>query len=128
MSIEISVRVTGECTCGTPQSPEDQPSTCVHEWVCKWGVIEHGEPRPDRNQVGHLMLTNHDYVGELLHNGPLNSRHHGVFNSVTEESGQLFAHVEYEGKRWTWELHDAHWADVPYEGLMIGVWPERKDG
>ena len=48
---------------------------------CNWGTIAHGDPRPDLNQVGHLMLATATYVQELIDGGP--QLHHGAQHSVT---------------------------------------------
>lgn len=94
---------------------------------CDWGVIEHSEPRPDRGEVGHLMIATSDYVSQLLREGPDDCHcHHGGANSATELDGRLFAHIDYEGQRWTWELFNAHWWDNAPQtpALLVGRWPD----
>lgn len=72
---------------------------------CRWGVIEHSCPRPDRGQVGPLMIVTADYLRELIDNGP-REWPRGT-HSVTTDGRRVFAHHDYRGQRWTWELSAA---------------------
>lgn len=100
-----------------------------NEYECDWGVIEHSEPRPDLAQVGHLMVTTDDYLADLLttpgaYRIPPKGPQIGL-HSATENSGRLFAHHDYNGRRWTWELFPAHFADGKGpEGVYVGRWPD----
>jgi hypothetical protein len=70
------------------------------------------------------MLAVGWWVGSLLVKGPTHDHRYGEV-SVTEVDGRLFAHIDYEGQRWTWELFEAHFSDG--EGpldLFIGRWPD----
>lgn len=85
-------------------------------WECDWGVIEHGEPRPHLGLVGELMSSSVEYIEQLLqHPGrPCEAARGPEFgmHSATEDStGRRFAHHDWDGRRWTWELHKAHFVD-----------------
>jgi hypothetical protein len=75
------------------------------------------------------MLTSAEYVAELLADGP-QMRRPGRTDSATRTQGpgphRLFCHSEYQGRRWTWELFDAHWDDGVNNGhtWLIGRWPD----
>ncbi|QDF19749.1 hypothetical protein QEH38_gp17 [Mycobacterium phage LilSpotty] len=95
------------------------------EFECDWGVIEYGDPRPDLDQVGHLMLVTPDYVEQLLESGPrLAPNSSRAMHSVTVDSGRTFAHVDYFGKRWTWELFEAVMSDGQGPDILVGRWPD----
>jgi hypothetical protein len=87
-----------------------------------WGDIEHSDPRPDRGEVGHLMLCMPEYADRLLSTGP--ELHHGALHSVTESARGRFAHVEYGRARWTWELLPAHFSDGQGPPILLGKWPD----
>lgn len=89
---------------------------------CQWGVIEHSCPRPDRGQVGPLMLVTAEYLRELLDNGP-RERPRGT-HSVTTDGRRVFAHHDYRGQRWTWELFPAYFTDNLGPPVCIGRWPD----
>jgi hypothetical protein len=89
---------------------------------CRWGVIEHSCPRPDRGQVGPLMIVTPDYLRELIDNGP-REWPHGT-HSVTTDGRRVFAHHDYHGQRWTWELFPAYFTDNLGPPICIGRWPD----
>lgn len=89
--------------------------------VTPWGVVEYGCPRPDLGEVGHLMLAVRPLVKDLLSNGP--QRRRGALHSATFAGDYIFAHIEYRGYRWVWELFDAHFADS-HELVYLGRWPD----
>jgi hypothetical protein len=98
-----------------------------HVVECDWGVIEHGDPRPDRGQIGHLMLTMRDYVDQLAKDGPCLWAHKGYrCDHAFFDGGRVFVRSTWRDQSWTWELFDAHWSDGckwPI-GLMVGRWPD----
>lgn len=104
MSIEIRWPVGPNDDCLTP-----------------WGPIQYTAPRPDRDEVGHLMLAMPRTIQRHLASGP--EWHHGALHSITRASDRLFAHIDYQGHRWTWELHEAHFADNGQQ-IYIGRWPD----
>lgn len=110
------------------------------------GEVEHPEPRPDRGEVGHLMLAAADWVAQLITDGPQLMRWGGVFSASTDARG-TFVRLDYEPFKlglhawcgvpvpepeslagsWTWQMHDAHWSNdrgVGCRPLMIGCWPD----
>lgn len=107
MSVELS----------WPVGPDD-------DCVSPWGVVEYTAPRPDLNEVGHLMLAMPETVTRMLTDGP--DWHHGALHSATTDGDRIFAHIDYQGHRWTWELFEAHFADdaaLP-NPLYVGRWPD----
>lgn len=92
---------------------------------CEWGLIEHTEPRPELNQVGHLMLTGRDYVANLIESGPKPAPRGNGIHSATTDGNRIFAHIDWlGGKRWTWELFETHWWDGGGPDMYIGRWPD----
>lgn len=92
---------------------------------CDWGVIEHADPRPAENKVGHLVLAQGWMIGGLLEGGqPVSDPRYGTI-SATTSGRRMFAHMNHEGKRWTWELFAAKWEDGKGpDGMFIGRWPD----
>jgi hypothetical protein len=125
MSIEIRIecdRKPRACLLGSVQSAEFE-DWCNHRLLTDWGEIQNAEADPLCGPR-HLMLTTSDYIAQLLDEGPRPSARGGV-SSATIDGDRLFAHLDFEGKRWTWELFEAHFADR--EGpanLLIGRWPD----
>ena len=111
-----------------------------HNLECDWGVIEHGEPRPELGQVGALMLATPDYIAELFATGPQpGNKDPEVTHSVTVigdpayetlhpywilTTEALYAHVDYRGHRWSWELHPARFWDDQGPPILLGRWPD----
>lgn len=97
--------------------------------VCKWGVINHTRPLPALNEVGPLMLITARYVNYLTEHNPDSRRFYdglcgwATYN-VTVDNSRKFLHIEHEGRRWTWELFEAHWADDDKPEIYIGRWPD----
>jgi len=93
---------------------------------CCWGVIEHSDPRPDRDEVGHLMLTTRSYIEKILEDPrPLKAPSSRALHQVTSDGGRIFAHIHYFGKKWTWELFEAHFSDGKGpDDILIGRWPD----
>lgn len=92
---------------------------------CDYGMIEHGSPRPEHGQIGHLMLATHDYVAQLAQDGPSPDPYGaGALHSVTTDGERIFAHINYHGQHWTWELLDAHWEDGQGPPILVGKWPD----
>ena len=89
---------------------------------CQWGVIEHSCPRPDRGQVGSLMIVTAEYLRELLDNGP-REWPRGT-HSVTTDGRRVFARHDYNWQRWTWELFPAYFTDNQGPPICIGRWPD----
>lgn len=93
-------------------------------WWCEWGPIEHSNPRPDLGEVGPLMIVLPSYIRELLENGPKPAPQGGGTHSVTVDGRRVFAHHDYNGYRWTWELHPAYISDNQGPPICIGRWPD----
>jgi hypothetical protein len=94
------------------------------EFVTKYGVIEHGDPRPDRGQIGHLCLVPRWYAGSLLGKGPQYDDRYGNV-TVTSQDDRLFIHLDWGSKRWSWELFEAHFSDGKGpDDMLIGRWPD----
>lgn len=90
---------------------------------CDWGVFDNAEADP-RYELKHLVLTTSDYVAQLLEVGPRPGPRGGV-HSVTTDGLRLFAHMDYGGKRTTWELFEAHFDDgLGPEDALVGRWPD----
>lgn len=124
VSVAIWRGAAGECICPGPHSP-DVEWTCHHWWECEFGRLEHSDPRPDRGQIGPLMLTTPHYLESLLKSGPclwLNKG--GRVDSASVHDGREFMHVQWRGQRWTWELFDAYFRDKPAFELLVGRWPD----
>lgn len=123
VSVELRWVVDGPCFCGIPRRSSEEPHPRHNHWVeCDYGAIEYPNPRPDRGEVGHLMLVEQNYVSRLLDQPNLIAQG-GRIDSATVHNGRTFAHVDYRTMRWTWELFDAHFSDGegPYD-MMLGVW------
>lgn len=78
-----------------------------------WGRIEHTRPRPHRGAVGPLMLVWREGVERLLATGEKGAE----FDSPAVAwaytvLGCTFFCLEYDDETWTWELAEAHWADL----------------
>lgn len=129
-SIELRVVVRGECLCGTPYPIGDRPGDCRHDVVSTWGEIEYPAARPDRGEVGHLILAPRGWVDSMARGG------YGVSNacagstwaaSTKRDKGsptRRFLHLAYDGRGWTWEMFRAHWDDNRGPDLYIGRWPD----
>jgi hypothetical protein len=91
------------------------------EFVCDWGNFPHSNPRPDRREVGELMIATREYV-EQLKAGSL--MYHGAVHSVKEKNGRMFARIDWYRKHWTWELHEARWWDGAGPEVLVGRWPD----
>jgi hypothetical protein len=123
MSVELRWAVQGHCECGIPHDIGYQ-SECIHDLECDWGVIEHSDPRPDRGHVGHLVLVPGWWAGSILRTGPHYDPKYGT-TTVTTQDDRLFIHMDWEGKRWTWELFEAHFSDGKGpDNMLIGMWPD----
>jgi hypothetical protein len=122
MSIEIRRGTEGHCECPGPH-PADYQWRCRHWWECDWGRIDNSEADPKLG-LRHLMLVTGDYVQQLLNEGPREHPRGGI-HSATVDGERIFAHLDYDGQRTTWELFEAH-----FEGgkgpadLMLGRWPD----
>ena len=123
MSIELRVVIEGECDHG-PKFAWEPRTQCRHWVECDWGRIEHPKARPDRGEVGHLVLVAADGLYDLIINGP-NWRDRPALASATLDGPRMFYHLDYDGRRWTWELFPCHWADgAKHPELYIGRWPD----
>ena len=152
-SVELRITTEGECTCGKVYPTGNPPPGHDHHVECDWGRIEHTDPRPDRGEVGHLLLAMGWSVGATLNGGPAyrgrdidpDGRVRWQEYSATTQDGRLFIHTAYpiyshgdgmpseDGgelpptgfRRWTWELFPAHFADGKGpEGIYVGRWPD----
>lgn len=121
MSVEIRSVTEGHCNCGTVLTA-DTPSTCTHRWVTDWGEIEHPNPRPDRGEVGHLLITDAGWFHDLCHWGPALFPDGRVYRAT--DGARRFLNLQYGQERWTWEMFDAHWADGHPVPMLIGRWPD----
>ncbi len=151
--IELRITTQGECTCGTVHSIDNWPPVHGHHIECDWGRIEHPDPRPDRGEVGHLILAMGWTVGANLAAGPVyhardvddDGRVRWQEYTATEQDGRIFLHTAWpvyshgdgtpseDGseepptgcQRFTWELFLAHFADGKGpEDIWIGRWPD----
>ena len=96
----------------------------ANELVCDWGPFPYGDPRPERNQVGELILCTVDYAELLLREGPLPAPPCPlVTHNVTRAGDAMAAHVDHQGRPWTWILHPAHWWDDDGPPILVGRWP-----
>lgn len=100
-----------------------RPTPDGTDMMCEFGVIERSDPRPERGDVQHLMLTTRDYVDHLLAHGPTVGGH-GQVDSVRLVDGVLYADIEYNGQRWTWQLYEADWWDGKGPEILVGRWPD----
>jgi len=134
MSVELRITVEGECTCGTPYAPGEEPPPHWHHLECDWGRIDHPMPRPDRGEIGHLMLITRSYFGELFKHGPrlrqgriesVDAVPDAPDGEITDDTPlRLYAYIDTPEGRWTWELFDAHWANGKGPDVYIGRWPD----
>ena len=117
------------------------------EAVTQWGVIEYPDPRPDRGEVGHLILATtaslrgDDYYARdctdegrtrwQYYSGPKQqdgrlflSTAYPVYssNNIYDDNGWIFTD---ETQSWTWELFPAHFSDGggPHD-VYVGRWPD----
>lgn len=89
--------------------------------VCDWGVIEFGDPRPERGEIGPLILATADYVRELsAYPHPQCAKNSRALHQITRDGDRLFAHVFYFGKHWKWELFEAYMADGLGPDIFVG--------
>lgn len=93
-----------------------------NELECGWGTFENGEADPKRG-LRHLVLITTEWVKQLLTDGPAPNPRGGI-TSATSDGERIFAHLDYDGDRWTWELFDAHWWDNGSPDIMVGRWPD----
>lgn len=94
----------------------------AHQCESDWGVIEHTRARPERGEVGHLILVSVTGYHQLIH-GPMPE---GASMATRSFSGdRAFYCLDYDGQRWTWELFETHWVDEPgSHPVFIGRWPD----
>jgi hypothetical protein len=81
-----------------------------HEFLCDWGVFRNAECAT-RYPIQHLILITPDVFKRLLLCGPEeNTCGEGTLAASTQD-GHMFAHLDWDGKHWTWECFNAHWWD-----------------
>lgn len=129
--IEIREVVTGECRHGIAYCASQR------KFMTLWGELEYPCPRPDRDEVGHLLLTDMSYAMKLLVNGPKRGPGGGIhMHSVTSDKGILYAHIDFQAdvdsprRSWVWRLYPAalffcdgsQWN--PPGGAALGRWPD----
>lgn len=121
-SVEIRLRVDGECECGTPK-PIGYEHKCRHWFECDWGTLDNTEADPARG-LQHLILITGESVHRMLHNGPEPGTCGGTA-SVSVDGERLFVHLDHDGGRTTWELFAAYFSDgLGPDDLYIGRWPD----
>lgn len=92
---------------------------------CKWGSIDRSDPRPECGDVRELMITTREYFDQILALGPTTAPNgSGAIHSGAVIDGRRFAYIDYDGRRWTWELFDAHFTDGQGPEIYIGKWPD----
>lgn len=111
--------------------------------TCNWGTIDHPDPRPDRGEVGHLVIVITDAFTQkpiYLHRG-FDDHGRELLQQYTysEHDGRSFVHTAYpcyrasdnpgagptpQTMRWTWELFPAEFDDGLGPNIMIGRWPD----
>lgn len=123
MSVELRIVIEGECTCGTPLEPGENPPEHHHRIECDWGRINNAAADP-RYSIEHLMLTTDSYIKQLLES-PSITFLRGT-HSASVDGTRTFFHLDYEGRHWTWEVFAACWADGKGkpDGIMVGRWPD----
>lgn len=150
VSIELRIVIEGQCDHGA-KYPWESRTQCQHHVECDWGRIEHPDPRPDLDRVGHLILITPKMV-ELDLDAPQyqsreidpDGRVRWQEYSATRQGGRLFIRTAYpiyshgEGipsdgggetapitvQHWTWELLEAHWQDGKGPEIYLGRWPD----
>lgn len=134
MGVELRWVIEGECRCGEPLSPGENHPRHWHHLESPWGRVEHSCPRPDRGEVGHLMLADLEWVAGVL--GSEGYRRAGGWWTATTapdeqnpSRSRIFCHLEYPptGERWTWEMFAAEITPSRPEGarpLLLGKWPD----
>lgn len=126
MSVELRIINHGadKCHCGVPY-PSDCPSVpgCRHYIECDWGVIYNSEADPHKG-LEHLILTTESYVENLLASGPRPSSRGGT-HSASRDGDRVFVHLDYDGRRTTWEVFPAYFDDGggPHD-IVVGRWPD----
>ncbi|BCP29588.1 hypothetical protein JF780_05695 [Mycobacterium intracellulare] len=123
MSVELRIVCDrpDDCTLGVSKPIRDTDH-CNHQIGCDWGAIRNSEV-DTRRPIEHLMLVTPDVVERMLEHGPEIGTRGGLV-SCTEDDGRKFFHLEYDDKRWTWELFDAHWWDDEGPEIYVGRWPD----
>jgi hypothetical protein len=90
---------------------------------CDWGVFNNAEADPLR-ELEPLVLITDEWVVRLLGEGP-HPNPRGGLTTVTHKGHRIFAHLDFEGTRTTWELFEAHWWDgVEHPKVYVGRWPD----
>jgi hypothetical protein len=102
-------------------SVEIRPTADREDVECDFGLFENSAADP-RYPLRPLMLITRDQAAERLRDGPKHWR--GGITSVTEQDGHMFAHVDYKGRTWTWELYEASWWDGKGLDVLVGRWPD----
>lgn len=121
--IELRITTQGECDCG-PLADHWNTVGHQHGIECDWGTIEHPNPRPDRDEVGPLMLITRSYVDMLLSDGPVLASW-GSLYSAQHVDGQTFLNITHDRHWMIWALHPAHWANQPdWPAPYVGRWPD----
>lgn len=93
-----------------------------NELECDWGVFENSEADPKR-ELKPLVLITAEWVDQLLENGPAPNPRGGL-TSVVRDGDHLYAHLDYDGARTTWELFQAYWWDDGKPEIYVGRWPD----
>lgn len=127
MSLELRMVTEGDCECGQVWPRGHKYTKCRHPVVCDLGEIEYTDPRPAKGEVGHLMLMSVRFADQLQSQGPRvrwRDGYHEIHSVTRDEDGQAYAHLEFEGFRWTWKLITAHWWDRGDPDMLVGVWPD----
>lgn len=137
MSVEVRYVTKGECHCGVPYVTGERPDTCEHWWECDYGRI----PSWEIDNPAPLVIVGCDFAHLEFKEGPRRLAHGAMYSvtmvpimepdgDITEESGiRMFQHIEHAGRRWTWELEPAHWADSAeirtcINPIYLGRWPD----
>jgi hypothetical protein len=111
-SVGVWRTVSGDCTCGIPYPADDPPKrTHRHYLECEWGVVQYTQARPDRGEVGPLVIVSRDGFLDLLENGD-NQLDKPAVASAYIEDWRLFYRLDYDGQHWIWELFEMHWTDL----------------
>jgi len=137
MSIEIRHVIVGECDCGVPKYSWEHTNH-DHYWECDYGII----PSFDIRNPAPLTITSRDFAHWVFEEGPQRisrgSVHTVTVTPMPDTNGditatseiRMFYHIEYLGRRWTWELLPAHWGEPPsrYNNaripIYLGRWPD----
>lgn len=128
MSIELRWKRSGNCKHGQPLDVGYQ-HTCEHWIECDWGRFPPDPVLTLNTDTGAvtvdgaapMILVDNGFADG--HYGPTDPNEKRVVD-VYAENGRRFLRVDADNGSWTWELHEAHWADLVVCNVYVGRWPD----